>query len=157
MIRGEQDISYHQAGETIGQDRGFADNGSGITGFVLGATTEALSGRIPQASAALLLEKLGARFTSAELYELVVPERTLARRLARKELLTPAETDRALRVARISAEADRVFGDPEKAGRWLRRANSSLGGQTPIGLMRSEAGAQIVEEALGQIDHGMFA
>ena len=156
-MKAKQDITYHQGDDMIGRGRGFADDASGITGFVAGAALEALTGRIPQASAPLLMEKLGARFTSAELYELVVPERTLARRLARKELLTPAETDRALRVARISAEADRVFGNPDKAGRWLRRANSSLGGQTPISLMRSEAGAQIVEEALGQIDHGLFA
>jgi putative toxin-antitoxin system antitoxin component (TIGR02293 family) len=65
-------------------------------------------------------------------------------------------TDRVLRLARISAEADRVFGDSAKASRWLRRPNPALAGRAPIELLASETGAQAVDELLIQIDHGMF-
>jgi putative toxin-antitoxin system antitoxin component (TIGR02293 family) len=98
-----------------------------------------------------------ARFAGEEIDSLVIPKRTLARRNARDEDLSPDETDKALRLARIATEADRVFANTKKADSWLRTPLSRLSGHTPLELLKSEAGAQIVEEILGQIDHGMFA
>jgi putative toxin-antitoxin system antitoxin component (TIGR02293 family) len=102
------------------------------------------------------LASWASRFSLAEIEELIVPKRTLARRRARREPLNLEETDKALRLARISAEADRVFGSPSKASRWLRKPNAALGGQTPLALLKTETGARAVDELLGQIDHGMF-
>jgi uncharacterized protein (DUF2384 family) len=50
-----------------------------------------------------------------------------------------------------------VFGNADKAARWLRKVNVSLGGRTPLSLLRSLAGAEAVEKSLIQIDHGIFA
>ena len=97
------------------------------------------------------------RFASEELDDLVIPKRTLARRKANHEELSPEETDKALRLARIATEADRVFANVKKADSWLRTPLSQLSGQTPLALLKSEAGAILVEEILGRIDHGMFA
>ncbi len=97
------------------------------------------------------------RFAGDEIDALVIPKRTLARRTARNEELTPEETDKALRLARIATEADRVFANSKKADSWLRTPLARLSGHSPLELLKSEAGAQIVEEILGQIDHGMFA
>lgn len=119
------------------------------------AQAETLSGKPVQ----LHPRELGfwaGRFSPDELDELVIPKRTLARRKARHESLTVEETDKALRLARISAEADRVFGDPEKSSRWLRKPNPALAGNRPLGLLKSETGSHAVDELLGQIDHGMF-
>jgi putative toxin-antitoxin system antitoxin component (TIGR02293 family) len=102
------------------------------------------------------LHRLAGGFTREEIEAIVVPKRTLARRIAKRELLTVEETDRALRLARVGAQAERVFGDPEKAGRWLRKPSPALAGQTPMSLLRTETGAQLVAELLGQIAHGMF-
>jgi putative toxin-antitoxin system antitoxin component (TIGR02293 family) len=102
------------------------------------------------------LAKWGPQFSTKELESLVIPKRTLARRSARREALTSEETDRALRLARIGSEADRVFANPEKAARWLRRPNPALAGQTPLSLLKTEAGARAVDDILGQIDHGLF-
>lgn len=96
------------------------------------------------------------RFSQTEIEELIIPKRTFARRKARNEPLNAEETDRAYRVARISAEADRVFANPGKADKWLRHPTRALGGKPPFELLKSEAGARVVEELLGQIDHGMF-
>lgn len=96
------------------------------------------------------------RFSAEELDELVIPKRTLARRRARREPLTIEETDKAFRLARISSEADRVFGDPARAARWLRKPNAALAGNRPLDLLKSETGSRAVDELLGQIDHGMF-
>ncbi|MDD5036947.1 MAG: hypothetical protein PHE55_19650 [Methylococcaceae bacterium] len=52
---------------------------------------------------------------------LVLPPRTLAHRRAKGQFLSPDESDRALRVARLVALAEGVFGDREKALCWLRK------------------------------------
>ena len=96
------------------------------------------------------------RFSQSEIEDLIIPKRTLARRKAGNEPLNSEETDRAYRLARISAEADRVFANPDKADRWLRTPTRARGGKAPLALLKSEAGARVVEELLGQIDHGMF-
>lgn len=100
------------------------------------------------------LKALG--FTSEELYAIVAPRRTLARRKERGENLTVAESDRVLRLQRISGHTDRVFGNREKAQRWLRKKSRVLN-EVPMVLLQSETGAHLVEEELHRIDYGMFA
>lgn len=102
------------------------------------------------------LRRLEPCFTRKEIESIVAAKRVLAGRLARKEPLTVAETDRALRLARIGAQAENLFGNPEKAARWLREPSSALSGQTPMALLGTETGAQLVHEFLGQIAYGMF-
>ena len=97
------------------------------------------------------------RFSGEEMDILVIPKRTLARRKANREKLTIEETDKALRLARVAVEADRVFGDPGKSSRWLRKRNAALGGNSPLDLLKSETGARAVDDLLGQIDHGLFS
>ena len=60
-------------------------------------------------------------------------------------------------MARITSLAELVFGEPERAWRWMRKPKRSFRGKTPIELLASEAGARIVEEMLVQIDDGMAA
>lgn len=96
-------------------------------------------------------------YSEAEIADLVVPRRTLARRRAGRELLTVEETDRALRLKRIAVQAERVFGDPAKAHRWLRKSKRALNGATPVQFLVTETGARIVEGMLIRIEHGMFA
>lgn len=104
------------------------------------------------------LEKLRERgFTNEEIYRIVAPRRTLARRKEREQNLTAAESDRVLRLQRISDMADRVFASHEKAQRWLRKENRAFDGVRPIDLLMSETGAHIVEQELHQIDYGMLA
>src|SRR6266545_1470926 len=49
-------------------------------------------------------------YSDEEIWALVVPKRTLARRVAGNEPLTVEETDKALRLERVAAVAERVFG-----------------------------------------------
>ena len=96
-------------------------------------------------------------YSDQELWDLVVPKRTLARRRAAREPLTVEETDKALRLKRVASIAERTFANPSKAHRWLRKPKRSLGGETPIAYLRSENGARIVEEMLGRIEYGIYA
>ena len=95
--------------------------------------------------------------SDAEVYQLIVPRRTLAHRIARHQALSKDESDKAVRVARITAMAEQVFGEPERAWRWLRKAQERFGGKAPVDMLATEAGARLVEEMLVQIDDGIFA
>lgn len=96
-------------------------------------------------------------YSDEEIWRLVVPRRTLARRHAANEPLTVEETDKALRLERVASLAERVFGDPAKAHRWMRQPKRGLNGATPVDFLASEAGARKIEGWLHRIDHGMFA
>lgn len=96
------------------------------------------------------------RFTPEELRS-VIPQRTLRHRRQRNEPLHPDEADRAIRIMRMLALAERAFGSLEKANRWLRRPLSVLGGEAPLALAESEAGARVVESELDSIAWGAAA
>jgi len=126
-----------------------------FTGFAESASAfDAASARVKPAA---LTELARHGYSEEEIFTLVVPKRTLARRRAANEPLTVEETDKALRLARIAVQAERVFGEPEKAHRWLRKAKRELEGETPLAYLASEAGARVVEKMLHRIEHGMFA
>lgn len=94
--------------------------------------------------------------SSAELYWIIKP-RTLAHRKTKRESLTSEETGRWLRAAKMQALTLEVFGDQKKASAWLHRPRKLFGNQTAMEVMQSEAGAQLVEDTLNQIDAGYFA
>lgn len=91
-----------------------------------------------------------------DLLEVVIPARTLKHRRARNESLSLDESDRLARVARLYDLAVRVFGNPEKALRWLSRPKHRNEERSPLSMMRTDLGGRQVEEMLIQIDEGMF-
>jgi len=95
--------------------------------------------------------------TDDEIYSLIVPRRTLTHRRARREALNREESDRTVRLARLAALAEQVFGEPERAWRWLRASKRQFDGRSPLQFMSTEAGARLVEELLHRIDEGMAA
>jgi putative toxin-antitoxin system antitoxin component (TIGR02293 family) len=95
--------------------------------------------------------------TDDEVYSYILPRRTLVHRKSKREPLTHDESDRAVRIARITSLAEEVFGDDAKAGRWLRKIKERFQGRTPLEVSRTEAGARLVEEMLLQFDYGIFA
>lgn len=99
----------------------------------------------------------GHGLTATEIDSLVIPQRTLKHRRSKRQRLSPEESDRAIRVARVLGRASSVFGDEEKALRWMRRPAARFDGRSPMQMLTTEAGGRLVEEALIQIDEGMFA
>lgn len=92
-----------------------------------------------------------------DLFQLVIPQRTLSHRRAKGQDLTPEESNRLARVAGIVLRALELFETPEVAARWLRRPNRALGGERPLELLTSDAGARAVEQVLGRIEHGVYS
>ncbi|PWW01600.1 putative toxin-antitoxin system antitoxin component (TIGR02293 family) [Hoeflea marina] len=95
-------------------------------------------------------------FSMDEIYRLVAPRRTLARRAANNEMLTVVESDSVLRVLRICELARDVFDGWDRAEGWLRDPCPALNGVAPVGLLESESGARLVEDELLRIEHGIF-
>lgn len=85
-----------------------------------------------------------------------IPDRTLARR-KREGVLSPEESAKFVRFARVVERAEEVFEDQVAALAWLRSDNPALGGVTPLSLMDTELGADTVLDTLGRIEHGVFA
>ena len=87
---------------------------------------------------------------------LAIPERTLARR-KREGVLSPEESAKFVRFARVVERAEEVFEDSSASLAWLKLVNPSLGGVTPLSLMDTDIGASTVLDTLGRIEHGVFA
>jgi putative toxin-antitoxin system antitoxin component (TIGR02293 family) len=86
-----------------------------------------------------------------------ISDRTLSRRLASGSRLSAEESDRTMRVARVFAKTKDTFGTAEKASRWLQSPNRALGGDVPLELLDTDAGAQSVQTILLRIDYGVYS
>lgn len=112
---------------------------SGLPFAALESVTETLGHSIGALSASLLLTGP-----------------TLARRKEQGRL-TPAESDRVVRLARVAAIAVEVLGNPRMASAWLRKPNRALGDATPLSQMDTDIGVRQVERVLGRIEQGVFS
>jgi putative toxin-antitoxin system antitoxin component (TIGR02293 family) len=92
-----------------------------------------------------------------DLYDVVIPARTLKHRRARRESLSLDESDKLARLVRIFDHAVRVFGETGRARGWLQQPKKRFENRTPLQMLRTDVGGRLVEEFLVQIDEGMFA
>jgi putative toxin-antitoxin system antitoxin component (TIGR02293 family) len=110
---------------------------------------------IPAASIEPILG--AAQLAQAQLAQVLgITERTLARRI-RKGALSSEESSKLLRLARAITRASEVFDDPAAAVDWLKSPNATLRGNMPLRLFDTDIGAECVLDALGRIEHGVFA
>lgn len=79
--------------------------------------------------------------------------RALERRTASR--LTPPESERAVRVARLVARAETVFQDPAEALAWCQRPLPRLGGETPFQVMDTGEGGPATRVLLDGVERGL--
>src|SRR6266404_4768582 len=96
----------------------------------------------------LPFEKLAAK--------LCISRSTLQRRKAAGRL-SPDESDKVIRFARLLEHATNVFGDVDKARSWLKFPQRGLGGAVPLDYAETEIGAREVDNLLGRIDYGVYS
>lgn len=114
-----------------------------------------LQAGLPGSGLARLLESL--ELPQAELCAaLDIPERTLTRRLTGGRL-TPGESEKVLRLARVWERAIAVFSGEAAARDWLKAANPALENASPLSLLHADLGAEAVLDLLGRIEHGVFS
>jgi putative toxin-antitoxin system antitoxin component (TIGR02293 family) len=128
----------------------------GLETFELTALLHAIEKGLPWKSLARFVRNTA--LSMDQVAELIsIPPRTLARRKASGKL-TPNESDRLVRAARIYARALDLFnGDAEAATEWLTDQNRALGGVAPIQFARTEVGAEEVDHLIGRAEHGVFS
>jgi putative toxin-antitoxin system antitoxin component (TIGR02293 family) len=101
--------------------------------------------------------KAHAALTDPELARLLgIAEATLRRARAARTKLDAATSDRLYRLSKIMAVAEEALESAPNAMSWLRRAQPALGGQVPLELLVTQAGADEVETLLRRIDHGVY-
>lgn len=84
-----------------------------------------------------------------------IPLRTLARRKEEGRLL-PEESDRLVRASRVFGRALELFeGSIDLARQWLSTPQLGLGGMVPLQLATTDVGAEIVEQLIGRLEHGI--
>lgn len=84
----------------------------------------------------------------------VVPRATFARKQNDGSTLSPEQSDRVVRIARLWAMAIEVWHDEEAARAFLLRPHPLLEGERPIDVARTTEGARLVEGVLGRLQHG---
>lgn len=77
-------------------------------------------------------------------------------RQAAQQRLSPIESDRLYRLARIEARASDVFENAQVAADWLKTPNRALGVR-PLDLLDTEAGTDTVDRLLTRIEHGVYS
>src|SRR5205809_5188988 len=86
--------------------------------------------------------------------KLAISRSTLQRRKVAGRL-SPDESDKVIRFARLLEHATNVFGDVDKARAWLKFSQRGLGGAVPLDYAETEIGAREVDNLLGRIDYGV--
>lgn len=71
------------------------------------------------------------------------------------EDLSPEASDCLLRIARIYAEASELFCDQIAVTHWMTTKSHTLGNQTPLELLDTTVGFEIVFQELKRIQYGI--
>lgn len=94
---------------------------------------------------------------AALLEAIQIPASTIERRLRLGEALSAEESDRVSRVAKVVRRAVEVFGDDAQGKAWMCDTISSLGGKTPLSLLDTMEGYELVVATLYRIEYGVYA
>lgn len=111
---------------------------------------------LPSSAIERLRARLGFEDENPILQLMGLSPRTYQRRKQDKKPLDAVSSDRLYRLAKMEALAAEVFQDQDTAVDWLKRPNRALG-DTPINLLDTEAGTDMVERVLTRIQHGVYS
>lgn len=110
----------------------------GLPRFVLRHVAEQLAG--------------GDRARVASLEWVVVPRTTLERR---EQQLSPQESERTERVARLFVHARRALGSAAEAREFMTTPHPQLDGRSPIDAARTDLGTRRTEQILNALEYGL--
>jgi putative toxin-antitoxin system antitoxin component (TIGR02293 family) len=82
----------------------------------------------------------------------IVPKTTLERRTAQ---LSPQESERTERVARLFVHARRALGTEAEAREFMTTSHPELEGRSPIDAARTDLGTRRVEQLLTALEYGL--
>jgi putative toxin-antitoxin system antitoxin component (TIGR02293 family) len=85
-----------------------------------------------------------------------VSPRTIQRK-DESESLGTLVSERALDLARVFVQGVNALGSIQAMQSWLLAARPALGGSTPLSLLDTSLGCEMVSDVLGRIEHGVFS
>jgi putative toxin-antitoxin system antitoxin component (TIGR02293 family) len=95
--------------------------------------------------------------SASQLAELLpVSERTILRYTSKKPF-NRVVSEQILQIAEVVAKGIEVFEDKEKFISWMHSPIKSLANQTPLSLLISRFGMEMVLDELGRIEYGVYS
>jgi len=94
--------------------------------------------------------------SKGEMYSLMHIGPRTAQRVIRSERLDVDKSDHLVQLMKIHKRSVEIFEDGDKAVRWLKTPNFALGDQTPLSLLDTTEGIELVADTLTRIEYGVF-
>lgn len=85
-----------------------------------------------------------------------ISERTL-QRYDDNEIIKLEYAEKAVELARLYTRGEEVFGSIDKFKLWMKTPGLIFNGETPVSMLDTSAGFDMVFRELGRIEHGIFA
>lgn len=133
-------------------DSAMVANGRGAPSSLL--IEKALEQGLPRQVLRTLAERIagGDKMKVAALEWSIVPKTTLERRQTR---LSPQESERTERVARLFVQARRALGSEDEARSFVTAAHPELDGRSPLEAARTDLGTRRAEQVLNALEYGL--
>jgi len=95
--------------------------------------------------------------SESQLTELLpVSGRTILR-YASKKPFNRVVSEQIIQIAEVVARGTEVFGDKDKFTSWMHSPSKALSNQTPLSLLSSRFGTEMVLDELGRIEYGVYS
>jgi putative toxin-antitoxin system antitoxin component (TIGR02293 family) len=85
-----------------------------------------------------------------------ISERTL-QRYDDNEIVKTEYAEKAIELARLYTRGEEVFGSLERFKAWMKTPVHVFQNETPVSLLDTAIGFEILFKELGRIEHGIFA
>lgn len=85
-----------------------------------------------------------------------ISERTL-QRYEEDTLVKTEYAEKAIELARLYTRGQEVFGSMDKFKQWMKTPSHVFRGETPVSLLDTSVGFDLVLRELGRMEHGIFA
>lgn len=87
---------------------------------------------------------------------IAITERSI-QRYALEDHFNRVVSEQILQIAEVAARGTNVFEDKDKFLSWMQQPNKALANKTPMSLLSSRFGSEMVLDELGRIEHGIFS
>jgi putative toxin-antitoxin system antitoxin component (TIGR02293 family) len=87
---------------------------------------------------------------------IAITERTIQRYTLNKTF-NHIVSEQILQIAEVAVKGTNTFGDKDKFLSWMRQPNKALANKTPMNLLRSRFGTDMILDELGRLEYGVFS
>ena len=110
---------------------------------------------LPKLALTCLAEFLGS--SAVQIAQLLPVSARTIQRYGPRDHLSKVTSEQVLQIAQVAARGEEVFGDKDRLLAWVRQPSTALGGNSPMSLLSSRFGAEMVLDELGRIEYGVVS